>query len=105
VRDFASTLHNLDYLPMLAAANVNPSESPHQTYQYIRAAWAPIAAHPSTPAAKLAIGCQALGLFDPWPAGFLERGRAWETGGDPIPLVEVAVDLAGVELPAGDRRH
>jgi hypothetical protein len=101
LHDWVATARNLDYLTMLSAANLNPTRSPHQTYQYIRACWAGLAGHVSTAAAELADLCKALGLFDPWVSGFLERGRPWELPQERVPSVRFKPALADVATDRG----
>lgn len=59
---------NLDWLVQLAGANIAPSNSPHNTYYYIRSCMAglpkPYTVEQSTYAALLT----RLGLTDPWPS-------------------------------------
>ena len=69
----AAPSKQLDYLVALAAANIVPQESPHQTYQYLRSCWAGLPAPIPGDVQLLFQLCTRLGLLDPWPSS---AGRA-----------------------------
>ncbi len=58
----------LDPVAELAAANLFPRYSPHQTYQYIRSTFAGLNDQSDPGVVALKALLIQLGLFDPWPA-------------------------------------
>jgi hypothetical protein len=80
-RGAIATAQNLDYLVLMAAGSLDWQHSPHNTYQYLNAAWTALDGNASQDAIKLQMGCQALGLFDPWPSGY--RSQAPRHAGAP----------------------
>jgi hypothetical protein len=62
----------LDFLVQLAAANLDWSQSPHNTYQYIRAAWSIAAKSPTLAMLSLNALITQLGLWNPWPTSSAE---------------------------------
>ena len=59
---------SLDWAVQLAGGNVVPNLSPHQTYQYLRAAWSLVPQPVRPDVSALYDLCKGLGLLDPWPS-------------------------------------